>query len=961
MTNFSPAPAHDTDILELLTQPEEVRKPSVTIGAKNEANSLATADESHSFPDPRRTHPVDLEVSTSSADGQLNGLHFLQQLLTNLQCVDGTAELMPQADASTEYVPLSNIDDIPHDMSTGIFVNSYLGLKPKGSVMKGTFQVRCNCKFEAFKKNAAFKSWLVGKIDIYTTRIDRMDLSGANRLFVGRFVNAVARLDLEGSFKERIIKEIVASKRCEGKKIPEFAVASKPWYNKNLHTRMFQVVAASPDAAKFLAGLLPILYPSSAVKPMFISEKVWKASGQPPKAALFDMHWSFMDDNCALLLKGVQDASQTITAKCGKKAITISAWLAELRTEEGSTSLFSSVFQNLSGEIELWVSIANQEEARIRLATVLVELAIMSGIDPSKEPEKAKAYFKNPLNVWRDVELNASGLSLVDQKNALSEFVLAIPKKAAGRNDTVKERFQRKPPKKRLQLVFNTNKVPEPPPSQEEVNSARERKLQEATKTRKARQEARRIVGFTQQEQRAGDVTEGQTMCATESVTASQAFNPRIENLPGGYLTAATVGAAIAQGDAFTASMAANPVCEPGFFTMGLSTTGTSTSSSSVGMRSGQSFSGLISRVAKDFVAHKKKVYSMNGAKLVNQMRTASGDEVSGASAAVGEGNDVAAMDVAIAESSVVLELLGEDSDDGGTTVSSSNTFSDVLSKRSRRANRKARNTRLPVVAETSTQEVSRGFGNGIAPDRLLNNQVRTSVDDARSISSAEADALRNKIELLRVSETQLQFESSVQKVGIQQLRVENEKLREVQATFEAASKIQAERLARLEAAVLQMSAPTNAVATRTTTDMVVHSPPRAAAGRRVNDIVGTRTPHTPQRGISSSAASLPHSGRGNSKKKRVYSPPIKNKFAALADDSDEEKADSPVASMCDFSIGGAEEYETAIEGESMDERDNGSVLSVLSDLSMVLEQDPDFQENDNTPSTGSNVAGMQV
>ena len=484
MNTFTPAPAHDTDTLELLTQSEEVREPSVTLGAENEAIFPVPDENCPESPTPRRTHPVDFEVTTSNADGTFNGLHFLQQLLTNLQRVDGTAELIPQKDASAEFVPLNSIDAIPSDSSAGFFVKNYLGLKPKGPVMKGTFVVQCNIKFETFKKNAAFKAWLVGEIDVYKTHVDRVDLSGANRFQVGRFVNAMVRQDLEEPFKERVIMKIkeTAGKRHSGK-VPEFAIVCKPWYNKKSQTRMFQMIASSEEDAKVLDGLMSALFPESSKETMFFSEKVWVTLKPDVKSAGFDMHQTFMDDHGVILLKGINDTSLKVKTACGK-VFTIKQWLESLRTEDNGAALFSNVFPVSNGDFELWFSLGYHEEAKVRLSTALWEVAKLSGVDPVKEPEKAKAMFKNP-SVWRDVETNVLGLTLTDQKKAVSEFLLKIP---VTEKVNSASRFRQPPKKKRMQLVFDA----QPANNAGSGETGSEPSKKAFTKARKARQRSTR-------------------------------------------------------------------------------------------------------------------------------------------------------------------------------------------------------------------------------------------------------------------------------------------------------------------------------------------------------------------------------------------------------------------------------------------------------------------------------------
>lgn len=165
-------------------------------------------------------------------------------------------------------------------------------------------------------------------------------------------------------------------------------------------------------------------------------------------------------------------------------------------------------------------------------------------------------------------------------------------------------------------------------------------------------------------------------------------------------------------------------------------------------------------------------------------------------------------------------------------------------------------------------------------------------------------------------------------------------------ASFAAASKTQAERLARLEDAVNRLSAPAPANLGETSTELVVLSPQRHV-------FLSSTPPRQP---------STSNSGRGFTKKKRVYSPPANNKFAALADNSDDEDLSSPVVSMADLSCADSDEYKTG--QESMVEDDD----SVVSELSILLEtQSPESHESiveictavHNLPSNGSNVVGM--
>ena len=101
----------------------------------------------------------------------------------------------------------------------------------------------------------------------------------------------------------------------------------------------------------------------------------------------------------------------------------------------------------------------------------------------------------------------------------------------------------------------------------------------------------------------------------------------------------------------------------------------------------------------------------------------------------------------------------------------------------------------------------------------------------------------------------------------------------------------------------------------------------------------------------------LNNCGRGNPKRKRIYSPPTNNKFAALEIDSDDDNnadsPDSPVASMGGFSD--AANFESAVE--SMDDD-----CSVVSDLRIMLEtQSPESESEGSTPIPGSNGDGMPV
>ena len=261
----------------------------VTIGAENQAEIPQNADTRQFIPI-LRTHPVDFEVTAFDNQAGLNGLQFFIQLLTNLQLVDKTANLLPCDDAPQEFRALRSVDDIPKDGSAERFVNCYLdGLKSTGTSMKGKFLLNCEAKFDTFKKNILFKSWLVGDGVNYKTQLDRVELSGTTRITVGKFIYAVARHDFEASFKARVIKKIkVFLAERELLVVPEFAIACRPVFDRGVQTRVYFLITASSADAMLLKGMIPFLYPPSSVETMFLPTEVWFAMDAKKKSEFFN-------------------------------------------------------------------------------------------------------------------------------------------------------------------------------------------------------------------------------------------------------------------------------------------------------------------------------------------------------------------------------------------------------------------------------------------------------------------------------------------------------------------------------------------------------------------------------------------------------------------------------------------------------------------------------------------------
>ena len=619
-----------------------------------------------------------------------------------------------------------------------------------------------------------------------------------------------------------------------------------------------------------------------------------------------------------------------VLTKCGN-AHTIKSWFEHMPAEDGSGKLFLNVFPQSNGEIEFWVTQKKKEEARVRLATVLVEIATLSGVDLINDPVKAKAYFKNPANVWHELEMNVSGLTLTDQKKALSEFSMGILATTT-RRPTQQGRFMRNPPKKRLQLVFNTVE----PVSAGPRTATPMANLHSKNRARRAKQSALRYDA-EQEVTAANKVSQDSQLETSETSLTASMIPPSTNN------NNETVGVAwtnpLSSDEAEIATLAHRMTPDPPAAVLPHGVKPDSERARRI-----ESFRDIAKRSSyRTNVAMLTQLYKKTPGTVEARsfLPRADSDMViddvqeNTSASVLHEADTITAGKPPLA---VVAETAASDLDDG-MDASDSSTWTGVPGRRTRANRRNSKMGSSEMLEVDSIQEDNRVTTSKRPPPA----GGAGSTGDAKSISSAEAAVLRRTIESLSISGSRYQQESSAHKAQLRQLYDENAELREVQATFEAASKaqaasylaankIQAERLERLEEAVSRLSAPAS-------------GSPRRAAGR------GTGAQFTPPRLPSSS-----NSGRGDTKKKRVYSPPSDNKFAALADDSaddEEENGSSPIASMCDLS--NAEDYETGMESMIEDNE------SVVSELSIVLEtQSPNSSVGD-TPGIGSNDAGMPV
>ena len=353
----------------------------------------------------------------------LNGLQFFIQLLTNLQLVDKTAKLLPCDVAPKEFRALRSVDDIPKDGSVERFVNCYLdGLKSTGTSMKGKFLLNCEAKFDTFKKNILFKSWLTGDGVNYKTQLDRVELSGTTRITVGKFIYAVVRQDFEASFKARLIKKIkVFLAERELLVVPEFAIVCRPLFDRGVQTRVYFMITASSADAMLLKGMIPFLYPPSSVETMFLPTEVWFAMDAKKKSEFFNSHYNFMENHLALILHGIKDMRQLIFPnEEADQPISIKSWLQSLKMGDEKFKLFRKVYQGSKGGIELWVHVSNSKEAKVWLATALYEIATLSRLN--MESTLAAEMFIDPPSVSCKMQWNLSGITLPDQVKLFSDF-----------------------------------------------------------------------------------------------------------------------------------------------------------------------------------------------------------------------------------------------------------------------------------------------------------------------------------------------------------------------------------------------------------------------------------------------------------------------------------------------------------------------------------------------------------
>ena len=412
-------PPHDTGQF-VHNQPNQVLGLMVGTGG---AENGGLNDQVQGFPensDERaETHRVDFKVQNLT-----NPVHFLYDLLMNLQVVDPTSCLVPSDQAPLASLNLSDNSVLRSNDADLQTLSSYylhdLHATNDSPGFRGCFILRCNIEFLKFKEDRTFMAWLKGNntplsvTNKVRISLDKCELPGTKRYPVGFFIHTVAREDLAQNFADMYLKLLIDD---EWSDIPLFSVRAYTAYMAENSCRAFRVIAASEEDAKLVSHMMATMMGAPSNKISFIPYQTWRTmKNQADKSAYIISQHRFMTENRATILEGFRDASFEF-----RKPHSAMTWFFKARSSNNRV-LFSSILQVPTKQVVLYYKYADEKDVQAWKLTAFEELVRFANCGREVQSSIAEEMFMDPENIYRLSENSHATIGMIEQNSIYSNF-----------------------------------------------------------------------------------------------------------------------------------------------------------------------------------------------------------------------------------------------------------------------------------------------------------------------------------------------------------------------------------------------------------------------------------------------------------------------------------------------------------------------------------------------------------